>query len=128
MATPSVQNILMQLAAGWNTNPGSEINACRYKSSDTCNRPPMVIPFEIAAAGTDQSYALSGLDSLKYVIVIDDSNIGLKVGKASGAGKFTVQAGKFMVITESATFTLYLDNLSASDKCFGRIIAFGSNS
>lgn len=128
MATPSVEDIIFQLTAGWNSNPGERQTLFTYADTDTCNR-VMRIPYELAGAATDTSVNIGTyFDTIDWVLVVDHSNIGMKVGKASGAGKFTVAAGRFMVIAESATFTVYLDNLSASDKSFGEIIVFGSSS
>lgn len=127
MAVPTALDVILQLTAGLGTFGSSENIALNYNSSDTANR-LLRIPYEIAASGTDTSVNLGTyLDSLKFVIVVDKSNIGVKVGKASGAGKFTVGANKFMVITETSTFTVYLDNPDGSNATYGEIIAIGSS-
>lgn len=134
MATPSVEDIILQITAGWNSNPGEEQIGLRYTGAETCNR-FFSIPYKIAADDTDALIDLTdsvyGLASIKWVIIVDTSGVGVKVGKASGAGKFNVRATtgnpNFMVIAESSPFTLYLDNLSADDDTYGQVLVFGSS-
>lgn len=132
MAVPTAQEVILSFLAGLGDGGGDDEIGLDYTgpTTDTATQ-MMVLPIELAANENNQQFNLSThFDSLLYVILVDTGNVGFKFAKVSGVStsdKIKVAPGKFCVITETAAFTLYLDNLSAASASYGKIIAIGSS-
>lgn len=129
MAAPTAETVVIDLSFGLGSVPGDEDIPVQYiEQTATANR-LVKIPYKLAASDTDHQVDLTTiLDSIVAIVVIDRSNIGVNVGKAAGAGKWSVSANRFMLMTHTTPIILYLDNPDSSNASYGEVVVIGSSS
>lgn len=130
MATPTAQQLKAKAYMAYGDTAGAERILLDYtEASTTTGFQNIIIPKELAISATDQTVDLSAhVDTATFIAVRDRNNTGVKVGLAS-ANKMTVAANGFLMFKNGATTppTLYLDNVSASDKAFIEIAVLGTS-
>lgn len=130
MATPTAQQLKARAYMAYGDTAGDERILLDYtEASTTTGFQNIVIPKELAASATDTTVDLSTfVDTATFIAVRDRNNTGVKVGLAS-AGKMTIAANGFIMFKNGVATppTLYLDNVSASDKAFIEILILGTS-
>lgn len=132
MSAPDPEAIKLEVSLRHGDTLGAERSLCNYiESSGTTGNQSSVLSQEVAASATDTSLDLSDhIDTLTVITIKDRSNVGFKVGLASGGTKIEVAANGVIAFKNGASTppTLYFDSVSASDKAFLEISLAGSRS
>lgn len=132
MATPSSEQIKVQLYAAIGDTLGSEDRVLNYvESSSTEGNRKVVIPKEYAASASNQSLDLSAfVDTATWIIVIDRGGVGVNIALGGSDTAFQLAGnGVFAYKNANATPpTLYFDNPSSTLKTFIDVIVLGSSS
>lgn len=130
MSAPDAEAIKLDVSLRHGDTLGAERSLCSRSLSTTGNQ-SVILTKELAAGATEQTLDLSAyIDTATVITIKDRSNIGFKVGLASGGTKPQVAANGVYVYENGAVTppTLYLDNVSGADKCFLEITVAGSRS
>lgn len=132
-ATPTAERLKCRAVLSHGSTIGSERILLDYtESTATTGFQAVVIPVELAASATDTSVNLANyVDTATFIAVKDRNNTGVLVGRTSGtSARFTLAGNGFILFKNGAATppTLYLDNVSSSEKAFVEIIVMGSSS
>lgn len=126
MATPTASELKAQVYLAF----GDERVCLDYtEASTTTGFQGQVIGKELAASAADQQVNLASyVDTATLIGVRDRNNTGVKVG-IGATNKFTLAANGFIAFKngDATPPTLYLDNVSATDKAFVEITILGTS-